>query len=241
MHQPENTVHDFVLDSCILYDYYGGAGGLGFDATPEGAADRIYNGVIRNCKAFLTAGAFDNCDGFALGHDGVSDILFYNCETPASATDSTFSGARIVLERCSAHNSSTAAVQALAGQRHDDQLRRIRQLLQRGARFRLSPEQGVKARLINCTFHACWNTNIWIENSAGGSTLELYNCIVAGGSNVGLSFDGDSIRGYTGDYNLFHMNAPDRAVATSQYDFSLTQLQNGEWTAFSGRMRIRRS
>ncbi len=231
----KNTVHDFVLDSCVMYDYYGGAGGLGFDATPEEATDRIYNGAIRNCKAYLTAGAFDNCDGFALGHDGVSDITFTNCETYGVGDGFDISGTRILLERCSAHSSSYGGGYKL----WRDSVTLVNCIgYDNSSNVELDYDyplsRGVHARLINCTFYACRNANIWIENSAGGSTLELYNCILAGGDNIGLSFDGDSIRCYTGDFNLFHMNAPERAVATSTYDFSLEQLRNGEWTAFSG-------
>lgn len=231
----KNTVHDFELDSCIMYDYYGGAGGYGFDATPEGATDRIYNGVIKNCKAYLTAGAFDNCDGFALGHDGVSNIYFYNCETYGIGDGFDISGSGIVLERCSAHNSSYGGGYKL----WRDSVTLINCIGYNNSTnveldFDFPTNKGVKARLINCTFFGCWNANISIENAGGGSTLELYNCILAGGDNTGLSFDGDSISCYKGDYNLFHMNNPDRMVATSQFDFSLTQIQNGEWTIFSG-------
>ena len=231
----KNTVHDFVLDSCIMYDYYGGAGGLGFDATPEGATDRIYNGLITNCKAYLTAGAFDNCDGFALGHDGVSDITFYNCETYGIGDGFDISGAGIVLERCSAHNSSYGGGYKL----WRDSVTLINCIGYNNSTnveldFDFPTNKGVKARLINCTFFGCPNANIYIENTGGGSTLEMYNCILAGGDNTGLTFDGDSIRCYRGDYNLFHMNNQERAVSTSQYDFSLTQMQNNEWAAFSG-------
>jgi hypothetical protein len=57
---------------------------------------------------------------------------------------------------------------------------------------------------------------------------------MSGGENTGLNFYGLNIQCYTGDYNLFHMNAPERAIATSELDYSLTQIQNGEWTAASG-------
>ncbi len=231
----KNTVHDFELDSCIMYDYYGGSGGLGFDATPEGVTDRIYNGTIKNCKAYLTAGAFDNCDGFALGHDGVSDIYFYNCETYGIGDGFDISGTGIVLERCSAHNSSYGGGYKL----WRDNVTLINCIGYDNSTnleldFDPSTNKGVNARLINCTFYACWNANIYIENTAGGSTLEMYNCILAGGENTGLTFDGDNISCYTGDYNLFHMNIPERAISTSQFDYSLTQIQDGEWTTISG-------
>lgn len=229
------TVHDFVIDSCIMYDYYGGAGGFGFDATPEGATDRIYNGVIKNSKAYLTAGAFDNCDGFAMGHEGVANIYLYNCEVYGVGDGFDISGAGIKLERCSAHNSSYGGGYKL----WRDSVILINCIGYNNSTnveldFDFPTSRGVKAHLINCTFFGSWNANIYIENSAGGSKLELFNCILAGGDNTGLTFDGDTISCYTGDYNLFHMNNPERMVATSQRDFSLAQIQNGEWTTFSG-------
>jgi len=230
----KGTMHDFVLDSCIMHDYYGGAGGYGFDATPEGATDRIYNGMIKNSKAYITAGAFDNCDGFALGHDGVSDITISNCEAYGIGDAFDISGSGIVLERCVAHNSSYGGGYKL----WRDNVTMINCVgydnpVNVELDFDNGTHTGVKAKLINCTFYGCRSANVYIENTTGGSTLEMYNCILAGGENTGLTFDGDNIAYYTGDYNLFHMNAPVRAIATSQYDFSLTQIQAGDWTTFS--------
>lgn len=231
----KNTVHDFVLDSCIMYDYYGGAGGLGFDATPEGATDRIYNGIIKNCKAYLTAGAFDNCDGIALGHDGVSNIRISDCEVYGVGDGFDISGTGIVLERCSAHGCSYGGGYKL----WRDSVTLVNCIAYNNPTnveldFDGGTNKGVHARLVNCTLFGCANANVYIENTAGGSTLEMYNCILAGGDNTGLTFDGTNIGCYTGDYNLFHMDAPVRAISTSLLDFSLTQLLNAEWTALSG-------
>jgi hypothetical protein len=229
------TTHDFILDSCVMYDYYGGAGGFGFDATPEGISDSIYNGKIKNCKAYLTVPAFDNCDGFALGHDGVSKIQFYNCEVSGVGDAFDISGKDIILERCSAHGSTYGGGYKL----WRDNVTLINCIGYNNTSnveldFDFDVYKGVKARLINCTFFGSTTYNLWIENSAGGSKLEMFNCILAGGNHTGLNFDGDSISCYTGDYNLFHMNNPERMIVTSEYDFSSTQVQNGEWAAYSG-------
>jgi len=196
---------------------------------------QIYNGVIKNSKAYITAGAFGNCDGFGLGHDGVSNILLQNCEVYGVGDGFDISGARIQMERCSAHGCSYGGGYKL----WRDSVTLINCIGYNNPTnveldFDWGTNTGVHARLVNCTLFGSTNANVEIENSAGGSTLEMLNCILAGGDNKGLSFDGDSIRGYTGDYNLFHMDDPVRAMATSQLDFSLTQIQNGEWTAFSG-------
>lgn len=229
------TTHDFIVDSCIMYDYYGGAGGFGFDATPEGVSDSISNGIIKNSKAYLNIPAFDNCDGFALGHDGVSKIQFYNCEVSGVGDAFDISGKDIVLERCSAHGSTYGGGYKL----WRDNVTLINCIGYNNTSnveldFDSDVSKGVKARLINCTFFGSTTYNVWIENSAGGSKLEMFNCILAGGNHTGLNFDGDSISCYTGDYNLFHMNNPERMIVTSEFDFSFTQVQNGEWAAYSG-------
>lgn len=229
------TVHDFILDSCIMYDYYGGSGGFGFDATPEETTDSIYNGDIKNCMAYLTVPATDNCDGFALGHDGVSNILFYNCEVNGVGDGFDISGRNIILERCSAHGSTYGGGYKL----WRENVKMVNCIGYSNTSnveldFDFDVNKGVKARLINCTFFGSSIFNIWIENSSGGSTLEMYNCILAGATNTGLNIDGENISCYTGDYNLFHMNDPERTIVTSEFDFTSTQVQNGDWTTFSG-------
>lgn len=229
------TVHDFVVDSCIMYDYYGGAGGFGFDATPEGITDSIFNGIVKNSKAYINAGAFDNCDGFALGHDGVSNIYLYNCEVYGVGDGFDISGRDIILEKCKVYNSTYGGGYKL----WRDNVTLINCIAYNNITnleldFDSDVNKGVKARLINCTFWGSWDFNIYIENSAGGSKLEMFNCIVSGGSNTGLTFDGDSISCYTGDYNLFHGNNPDRVISTGEYDFSSNQILNGDWSTLSG-------
>ncbi|MBT8378640.1 MAG: T9SS type A sorting domain-containing protein [Ignavibacteria bacterium] len=62
----------------------------------------------------------------------------------------------------------------------------------------------------------------------------MYNCILAGGDNIGLAFEMADISNYHGDYNLFHNDNPDRAITVAYTDeFSLQQIQNGDWTSYS--------
>lgn len=229
------TVHNFIVDSCIMYDYYGGSGGFGFDATPEGTSDSIYNGVIKNSKAYITVGAFDNCDGFALGHDGVSNIYFYNCEVYGVGDGFDISGKDVILEKCIVYNSTYGGGYKL----WRDNVTLINcigynNITNLELDFDDIANKGVIARLINCTFWGSWLYNIHIENSLGLSKLEMFNCIVSGGSNIGLAFDENNISCYSGDFNLFHGNASDRVIATSEYDFSSDQILNGDWSTFSG-------
>ena len=66
-------------------------------------------------------------------------------------------------------------------------------------------EPGVTT-LINCTFFNAETFSIWIENAA--DTLEMYNCIMAGGDNIGLTFEQQGVDNYRGDYNIFHNDNP---------------------------------
>jgi hypothetical protein len=230
----KNTMHDFLVDSCMLHDFYAGAGGYGFDATPEGVDDRIYNGIIRNSKAWLPGGAFDNCDGFALGHDGVSNIHFYDCVVDGTGDGFDISGTDIVLERCLAHRTSFGGgyklwrnnVTLINCVAYDNPTNVELD-------YDVTVAKGTHARLINCTLFNGAVTNVGIESSEGAHRLEMYNCILAGGDNVGLFFYGDSVSVYIGDYNLFNINTPDRMIATGAMDFSLDQVRSGEWAGLS--------
>jgi hypothetical protein len=63
----------------------------------------------------------------------------------------------------------------------------------------------------------------------------MYNCILAGGDNIALAFELPGVSNYHGDFNLFHNDNPDRVITVAYEDeFSLQQIQNGEWAAFSG-------
>ena len=85
---------------------------------------------------------------------------------------------------------------------------------------------------MNCTFFGGETYTIWIENSA--DTLQMYNCILAGGQNIGLAFEKKGVGNYQGDYNLFQNDNASRAVAVAYEDeFSLDQLKNRVWTQYS--------
>lgn len=73
--------------------------------------------------------------------------------------------------------------------------------------------------------------NIWVENAA--DFLCMYNCILAGGDNIGLAFENRDVSNYKGDYNLFHNDDVDRVIVVGYTDeFSLDQIDT--WTAYSG-------
>jgi hypothetical protein len=63
----------------------------------------------------------------------------------------------------------------------------------------------------------------------------MYNCILAGGDNIGLAFEQMGVGNYQGDYNVFHMDrVEDRAIAVGYTDeFDLDQTASGAWTTYS--------
>lgn len=73
--------------------------------------------------------------------------------------------------------------------------------------------------------------NVWVENT--GDSLHMYNCILAGGDNIGLAFEQTDASNYRGDYNLFHNDDASRAISVGYTDeFSLSQI--GDWKSYSG-------
>jgi hypothetical protein len=89
--------------------------------------------------------------------------------------------------------------------------------------------------LQNCDFlNNLSNDNIWIQNPA--RHLHMYNCIMAGGENVGLDFEQWGSDTYRGDYNIFHCNNPDRAIVVRDHEpeFSSNMIAAGDWNQFSG-------
>lgn len=74
--------------------------------------------------------------------------------------------------------------------------------------------------LRNCTFSGCDAFSIWVENSR--DRLQMYNCIMASGNNIGLCFEQSDISNYRGDYNIFYNNNSYRAVVVGyETEFSL--------------------
>ncbi len=68
-----------------------------------------------------------------------------------------------------------------------------------------------------------------------GDHLRLYNSILAGGDNIGLAFEQMNSANYQGDYNIFHNDNEERAIAVGyEIEFSLREIASGEWTTHSG-------
>ncbi len=219
-----NGSHDFIIsgNEAHHFDYYG------FDVSPSGGTD-CYNGTFNNCLARDGRDTTANVDGFALGHGSQHNFTFNNCQTynvfdgfdisadesflnACSASQCWWGGYKIwadsvVLTNCLGYNCNVVNVEL---------------------DWNSSPGT---TYLQNCTFFdgAVWN--ILVENP--GDQLSIYNCIIAGGPNIGLSGD-FSTGNYQGDFNIFHCNNSMRAIVSGANEFSISQVASGAWTSFSG-------
>jgi hypothetical protein len=220
--------HDFALNRVEMhhFDYYG------FDASPSGGAD-CYNGTFTDCSAHTWRDPVlgHECDGFALSHEGNQhDFVLNRCEAYTVGDGFVFGGRNVTVNRCSAHDAevgykvwgdNTTLVNCLGY--HNE-----------NANVELDWDEAPgTTTLQNCDFIDAQTYNIWVENS--GDRLRMYNCILAGGDTLGLAFEQRDASNYQGDYNIFHNDNADRAIAVGYEDeFSLTQIAAGDWTAYSG-------
>ncbi|UCH65078.1 MAG: T9SS type A sorting domain-containing protein [Ignavibacterium sp.] len=216
--------HDFTLDHVLMhnFDLYG------FDATPNGLD--CYNGTFNDCIAHTGRDPAQNVDGFALGHGTQHSFVFNRCETYNVFDGFDISAEGSTLNECSAHNCWNGGYKLW-----QKNIKLINCLgfnnEETNVELDWDNEPG-GSTLINCTFYNSQTYNILVENSA--DTLTLYNCIIAGGDNIGLAFEQMSVSNYHADYNLFHNDNTDRAITVAFTDeFSLQQIQNGNWTSYS--------
>lgn len=221
--------HDFLLDRVEVhhFDLYG------FDVSPSGGAS-CYNGTFNDCVAHTGRDPGQNVDGFALGHGDQHSFVLNRCTAYDVFDGFDISARDTILNSCLAHDCWNGAYKLW-----QDNVKLVNCIGYRcvGAIVELDwdGDPGVTT-LINCTFFAAESYTIWVENA--GDTLHMYNCILAGGANIGLAFEQRAIGGYRGDYNLFHNVNPDRAIAVGYEDeFSLGQVESGSWTAYSGQDR----
>jgi hypothetical protein len=90
--------------------------------------------------------------------------------------------------------------------------------------------------LRNCTLYGATVFSIWVENAQ--DRLDMVDCIVAGGENIGLAFEQATKPNYVGDHNLFQNGNPDRAITVGYvHEFGLSDLTSGAWTVYSGQDR----
>jgi hypothetical protein len=216
--------HHFEFNRVVVhnFDLYG------FDVSPSGGAG-CHNGTFNDCISHSGRDAEQNVDGFALGHGTQHDFVLNRCEAYQVFDGFDISARNTTLNRCSAHDCSNGGYKLW-----QDEVTLLNCL---GYRNDISnveldwDEEPGTTILQNCTFVDAQTYNVWVENAA--DSLYMYNCILAGGDNIGLAFEQMNTSNYKGDYNLFHNNAPNRTIVVGYTDeFSLTRLD--EWQAYSG-------
>ena len=218
--------HDFELNRVEIHHF----NLYGFDASPSGGAD-CYNGTFNDCTAHTGVDPEQNVNGFALGHGTQHDFVFNRCEAYEVYDGFDISARNTALNRCAAHDCWSGGYKIW-----QDNVMLVNCLGYHNgiANVELDwdGEPGT-ATLQNCDFVDAPVYNIWVENAA--DHLQMYNCILAGGDNIGLAFEQPGIDNYQGDYNIFHNDNPDRAIAVAYTDeFSLNEIAAGGWTNYSG-------
>jgi hypothetical protein len=222
--------HDFVLNRVKIhhFDLYG------FDASPSGGAD-CYNGTLNDCVAYTGRDRNQNVDGFALGHGNQHDFTFNRCEAYNVydgfdvGENGSNSNTNVLLNSCSSHNCWND------GYKLTGSATLVNCLGYHNSSSNVGLCWGDIAGMVmlnSCTFVDAKTFNIWIENSK--ESLQMYNCILAGGNNIGLAFEQRDVSNYKGDYNLFHNDNSDRSIAVGYEDeFSIKQVESGAWTKYS--------
>ena len=218
--------HDFLLDDVEIYAF----DWFGFDASPSGGSD-CYNGTLRDCVAHSARDPGLNVDGFALGHGNQNSFKFVRCETYGVYDGFDISADDTRLAQCSSHDNDNAGFKSWA-----DDVEIENCIAYRNGVCNLEMDwdgDPGSTTVWDCTFFDAPVFNIWVENAE--DTLEMRNCILAGGENIGLAFEQLAPPSYIGDHNLFHNRNPDRVITVGYTDeFSLTDLESGAWTVYSG-------
>ena len=218
--------HDFVFNRVEVhhFDLYG------FDVSPSGGAD-CCNGTFNDCVSHTGRDPQQNVDGFALGHGTQHDFVFNRCKTYDVYDGFDISSRNTVMNACLAYNCINGCYKLW-----QDNVR-LENCIGCNAQISIveldwDGEPGAVS-LMNCTFYNSQTFTIWVENAS--DTLKMNNCILAGGDNIALAFEQRDAKNYVGNYNLFHNDNPNRAIVVGYEDeFSMNQLESGDWTAYSG-------
>ncbi len=219
--------YDFQFNRVVAhhFDLYG------FDVSPAGGA-ACYNGTFNDCIAHTGRDPSQNVDGFALSHQGNQhDFVLNRCETHRVFDGFDLGSNNVTVYRSSAHHCSNSGFKIWG-----DNVSIINSLSYRNDSSNVELDWNGfpgTTTLQNCTLMDSQTFNIWVENS--GDSLHMYNCILAGGDNIGLAFEQRNVSNYRGDYNLFHNDDASRAINVGYEDeFSLSQIESGAWTTYSG-------
>lgn len=217
--------HDFEFNRVNVHHFTG----YGFDVSPSGGGD-CYNGTFNDCVAHTGRDTQQNVDGFALGHGNQHSFVFNRCITYNVFDGFDISSGDTKLDRCLSYNCWNGCYKLW-----QDKISMVNCIGYSSSsaivELDWDGEPGTST-LMNCTFYNSELYIVWVENP--GDTLKMYNCILAGGDNIGLAFEQRHAGNYKGDYNLFH-NETDRAIAVGYEDeFTLNQVESGAWLTYSG-------
>ncbi|MBN1150907.1 right-handed parallel beta-helix repeat-containing protein [candidate division WOR-3 bacterium] len=220
-----DSSHDFLLDHVETYNFTL----YGVDVSP--GTGSCYNGTFLNCISRNGRDPQQNVDGFALGHGDQHDFVFSNCTTYDVYDGFDISSRKSTLNSCLAYNCWNGGYKLW-----QDSVSLVNCIGfgSVGSNVELDwSGSPTTTEIVNCTFFGAGTYTVWVENQ--NDTLRMYNTILAGGDNIGLSFEQYSTANYFGDYNLFHNNDQSRAISVAYTDeFSLTDIANGLWTTYSG-------
>jgi hypothetical protein len=223
---PHDGAHDFTLRNVDLYHFLL----YGFDASSWGPDEpECHGGFFYECTAHDCLDPEQNVDGFAFG-DG-HDFVFDHCSVFNVYDGFDIKADNTKLERCSASGCFNGGYKLWG-----DNIQLINCLGYENGICHVELDwDGTpgESSLINCTFVHSTTFGIWIENSR--DHLQMFNCILADGENIGLCIEQGGAECYEGSHNIFHNRNRQRAIAIEYTDeFSLDQIKNGEWALFSG-------
>ncbi|MEM1513481.1 MAG: right-handed parallel beta-helix repeat-containing protein [Candidatus Thermoplasmatota archaeon] len=217
--------HDFILENVEVYNFIL----YGIDASPSGGKD-CYNGLFINCTAHSAIDRSQNVDGFAIGHGNQQNFSFIGCKSYDVFDGFDISAKNTTLSRCSAHHCWNSGYKLW-----EDNITLVNCLGYGNNIANVELDWDGKEGSIllqNCDFVDAKIYNIWVESSS--DSLYMYNCILAGGDNIGLAFEEMSIANYHGDYNIFHNDNLERVISVAYTDeFSSSDIENGKWSSYS--------
>ena len=218
--------HDFLLSETEVHHFTL----YGIDASPM-LDDFCYNGTFINCTAHTCRDPEQNVDGFALGHGIQNNFLLQGCTTYDVFDGFDISSTSVLLDRCLAYNCLNSCYKLW-----EDDVEMVNCIGYNGGISIVQvcwQDFPAETTLRNCTFYDAEVYTIWVGNS--NDILNMYNCIISGGENIGLCFEQNSAENYHGDFNLFQNNNPSRTISIGyETEFSTTQIENGEWALYSG-------
>jgi len=228
-----NGVHDFALYNCEMYNFLS----YGFDATSDQGEPDSYNGVINDCYSH-DGDPQQNCDGFGFGHSIHRNIEFNRCVVHNVYDGFDLTGHNMNLNQCLAYDCGNGAYKLWSDSIYLTNCIGYGSLisnLELDGDMTANPTYNPKTIVLrNCTFFDAGSFNILVFNPNWGDSIKVYNCIIAGGDNIGITFGDENFSTYIGDYNVFQNDNPGRYFSSPLTDINIDDMQSGAWTTLSG-------